>query len=265
MCTIVCATPANLAQVYHEKGHLLRFDDGCLEILAEDLLEELVVNLLVAAHWITRSLSSDLSLRATYGVGLRSWKCTANFPWFASVEAWVCLRDCGLQFCPCQVLRKMKVMLWMLSEIPPTSYRADYQIIPDWRTWSCQRLWTWQKNWELRKEVLDLANLVAHEKFVNYVGHCDISEKIDGVSHTVYCSLANGTKTEAALRKENLGSLDSGPTARALARTCLAQKHWQLDVVLHYESLAARCPTSQQGLENHDCLLDSSVLTQLLC
>ena len=30
----------------------------------------------------------------------------------------------------------------------------------------------------LQKEMLDLANIVAHEKFVNYVAHSDTSEKI---------------------------------------------------------------------------------------
>ena len=121
------------------------------------------------------------------GVGLRSWERTADFAWFASVGSCIALEDVDFNFAR-KFLRSQGESAYTiaLDALGGPSYldRADYEIIPIGEPEVLSDstffvdLFEDNPKLKLQKEMLHLANLVAHEKFVSYVAHTDISEKI---------------------------------------------------------------------------------------
>ena len=186
----VCAAPAYLAQVCHPsitKEHLLHFD-GCVWNLWLQILGGVggdspgSCNLSMERSRMKAFLPSRLN-----GVGLRSWDRTADFAWFASVASCTALEDedfnCARRFLKSQSESAYSIALEAVGG-PSYLERSDYEIIPIGEPELLSHstffvdLFKEAPKLRLQKEMLNLANLVAHEKFVNYIEHCDINEQI---------------------------------------------------------------------------------------
>ena len=121
------------------------------------------------------------------GVGLRSWARTADFAWFTSVASCTALEDSDFNYAR-RFLKTQSASAYAiaLEAIGGPSYldRSDYEIIPidepevlSDSTFFMELLKK-EPKLRLQKQFLDLANLVAHDKFVAYHDHSNVSEKI---------------------------------------------------------------------------------------
>jgi hypothetical protein len=151
------------------------------------------------------------------GVGLRSWERVGDFAWFASVASCIALNDPDLnharKFLGDQGQKAYEIVL---DAIGGPSYldHCKYELIPIGESSVLsessfyQDLFENEKKLRLQKEFLNLANLVAHQKFVEYVNHSDDSEKIviesakrENVSILVNVFTANLIQSDARLTK----------------------------------------------------------------
>ena len=186
----VCAAPAYLAQVCHPsitKQHLTYFDDRVWELWLQILggvggEGPGVCNLSVDRSRMKAFLPSRFN-----GVGLRSWERTADFAWFASVASCTALQDDDFNYAR-QLFKSQGESAYTiaLEAVGGPSYleRSDYEVLPagepDVLSNSTFYIDLFKETPKLRlqKAMLDLANLVAHDKFVNYDHHSDLSENI---------------------------------------------------------------------------------------
>ena len=186
----VCAAPAYLAQVCHPsitKQHLTYFDDRVWELWLQILggvggEDPGVCNLSVDRSRMKAFLPSRFN-----GVGLRSWERTADFAWFASVASCTALQDDDFNYAR-ELFKSQGESAYTiaLEAVGGPSYleRSDYEVIPagepDVLSNSTFYIDLFKETPKLRlqKAMLDLANLVAHDKFVNYDLHSDPSENI---------------------------------------------------------------------------------------
>ena len=133
--------------------------------------------------WMKAHLPSRLN-----GVGLRSWERVADFAWFASVASCIALDDPDLNLAR-KFLgdRGKEAYEIVLDAIGGPSYldnKCKYELIPigepDVLSESTfyRDLFENEKKLRLQKEFQNLANLVAHKKFVEFVDHSNDSEKI---------------------------------------------------------------------------------------
>ena len=121
------------------------------------------------------------------GVGLRSWDRTADFAWFASVACCIALEDEDFnrarRFLHKQGASAYEIALEAVGG-PAYLEKIDYEILPIGEPEVLSDstffidLFKTHPNIRLQKEMLNLANLVAHKDFLNYVEHSDTSEQI---------------------------------------------------------------------------------------
>ena len=122
-----------------------------------------------------------------------------DFAWFASVASCIALEDDDFNFAR-KFLGSQSESGYAitLDALGGPSYldRAPFEIIPigEPEVLSDSTFYVdLFKAMRLQKEMLNLANIVAHEKFVNYVAHSDTSEKIvlepniSAFNQTVHC------------------------------------------------------------------------------
>ena len=121
------------------------------------------------------------------GVGRRSWGRVGDFAWFASVASCIALRDPDLDLAR-KFLgdRGKKAYEIVLDSIGGPSYleNCKHDLIPIGEPDVLSEsnfyidLFENEKKLRLQKEFQNLANIVAHQKFVEYVDHSNVSEKI---------------------------------------------------------------------------------------
>ena len=186
----VCAAPAYLAQACHPsitKEHLLHFDDCVWELWLKILGGVGGESPGCCSQSLDRSRMKAFLPSRHNGVGLRSWERTADFAWFASVASCIALEDDDFNFAR-KFLGSQSESAYTitLDALGGPSYldRAPFEIIPIGEPEVLSDstfyvdLFKEIPKLRLQKEMLNLANVVAHEKFVNYVAHSDTSEKI---------------------------------------------------------------------------------------
>ena len=198
------------------------------------------------------------------GVGLRSWERVADFAWFASVASCIALGDPDLNLA-CKFLgdRGKEAYEIVLDAIGGPSYleNCKYELIPigesDVLSESTfyRDLFENEKKLRLQKEFLNLANLVAHHKFVEYIDHSNDSEKIvmeltkrENVSILTNVFTANLIQSNARLTK---------PEFTAVARQFVC-----LPPVSNGESklCEAKCGCKIEHCTKRKCQADNEVL-----
>ena len=186
----LCAAPGYLSQVCHPsitKEHLQNFDD-CVWNLWLQILGGVGDNSPSSCKpsmdrsWMKAHLPSRLN-----GVGLRSWDRAGDFAWFASVASCIALSDPDLnharKFFGDRGRRAYEIVLDAIGG-PSYLENCKYELIPigepDVLSESTfyRDLFENEKKLRLQKEFQNLANLVAHQKFVEYADHSNVSEKI---------------------------------------------------------------------------------------
>ena len=186
----VCAAPAYLAQVCHPsltKEHLIQFDNRVWKLWLQILGGIGDGSPSLCELSIERSRMKAFLPSRHNGVGLRSWERAADFAWFASVASCTALEDSDFAFAR-KFLKSQSQSAYTiaLEAVGGPSYleRSDYEIIPidepevlSHSTFFVD-LFKDAPKLRLQKAMLDLANLVAHDKFVKYVEHADTSEMI---------------------------------------------------------------------------------------
>ena len=186
----VCAAPAYLAQVCHPsitKEHLLHFDDRVWDLWLQILGGVGGDSPGLCSLGLERSRMKAFLPSRLNGVGLRSWDRTADFAWFASVASCISQQDEDFHFAR-RFLKTQSESAYSiaLEAIGGPSYLAlsDYEIIPidepqvlSDSTYFVDLFKDFPKL-RLQKEMLNLANIEAHKKFVNFVEHIDTSEAI---------------------------------------------------------------------------------------
>ena len=114
---------------------------------------------------------------------LRSWERAADLAWFSSVASCTGLDDEDFNYARRFFKRQGEYAYTVaLEAVGGPSYleRSDYELFPidEPEVLSDSDFFKREPQLRLQKQLLDLANYVAHEKFVNYVQHADTSEQI---------------------------------------------------------------------------------------
>ncbi len=186
----VCAAPAYLAQVCHPsitKEHLTYFDDRVWELWLQILGGIGEGSPYLCKLSVDRSRMKAFLPSRFNGVGLRSWERAADFSWFSSVASCTGLDDEDFNYARRFFKGQGEFAYTIaLEAVGGPSYleRSDYELFPidepevlSDSTFFVD-LFKREPKLRLQKQLLDLANHVAHEKFVNYVQHTDASERI---------------------------------------------------------------------------------------
>ena len=186
----LCAAPGYLSQVCHPsitKEHLLHFDDCVWDLWVKILGGVAGKSPASCALSMNRSRMKAFLPSRLNGVGLRSWERTGDFAWFASVASCIARDDPDFNFAR-RFLKRQGESAYeiVLDAIGGPSYleNCNYELIPIGEPdvlsessfyWD---LFEKEKKLRLQKEMLNLANSVAHEKFVNYADDSDDSTKV---------------------------------------------------------------------------------------